>query len=531
MVEPNTEVAERPAIVRSLGSLLLVGAVLQIGAVVVLGLAPFDLLLAAATEGSAAYVIGTLAAAAGATTTYLLRHRPLIAASTLALVVLSIAGATLALPTPPNWIGLVFHGERVLHHFLALVSMVVCVLVPASWSRAPISVRWPAFLLGAPAALLVFAHVQETAGTKHVEVAAVGTAAALVGVLAVVVVLRNRLQPKAFVFVVYALLVTLLTRIVLAGPLGFAGAAVPHERTFVLGTCIVITATTSFALVRPHDGPRLAGLVTLLCAVTAGLLHLVYRRGFGELEDGLGGLLLSLFGFNLPYPDYVAAWKAWPMSIAVFFMLAAIDRAIVSPSHRSIGVGLAIIALAGLGLRSPQLVLMLEAGFVVLFTALLEAPIPARAQSSDPGPVLEQLTLLAAKLELSAPFMVERAGRPVAVSQGHLGRTAIDVRVRATRDGEWHLRAEVGLLGKGSPELRIDPVARGHGLPRITGTRGARERLASEVVDALADLPHARVRIWAAGAELELLVAATDELDGNRVATLLQSLAAHIAGR
>ena len=57
-----------------------------------------------------------------------------------------------------------------------------------------------------------------------------------------------------------------------------------------------------------------------------------------ELEDGIGGLAQSLFGFTLPYPTYVPGWKIIVVTVALFFVFATVYGGLMSWNERVRGL-------------------------------------------------------------------------------------------------------------------------------------------------------------------------------------------------
>ena len=129
--------------------------------------------------------------------------------------------------------------------------------------------------------------------------------------------------------------------------------------------------------------------------------------------------------------------------------------------------------------------------------------------------------------------VLEDGGRSILSLRGELDDTAIDLRARPSGSRGWDLTLQVGLLGRGRPELSLlpEPGDDGHRPAHLLGRthRAAGqvrqlELLDDALYDALLPFPEARVELWDAGSRVRL---GTDlgGLDDERLARLLRELA------
>jgi hypothetical protein len=188
------------------------------------------------------------------------------------------------------------------------------------------------------------------------------TVIALLSPAVAIGVLWTRAAPRRLAWVSVALLVPVLARIGFALPEGLSGGSVPDVWQSVVMFTVIVAACITFWAFRPEMPKPIRALVMVLSALATTLIYLIYHRGFGELEDGIGGLAQSLFGFVLPYPSYVSVWKILLVTVALFFVFATVYGGLMSWNERVRGLALGLLAITGIGLSNPQLVLMLVAG-------------------------------------------------------------------------------------------------------------------------------------------------------------------------
>ena len=109
-----------------LGAFGLVAAILQFLATIELGLARAEPLARAAAEGAKYYLIGGLASLVGLVGVWTLRKRPMVAAGLL----LGWQAAVLwPLRAKTSKLGLAYHGEFILHHFVTIVMAAVVIRI------------------------------------------------------------------------------------------------------------------------------------------------------------------------------------------------------------------------------------------------------------------------------------------------------------------------------------------------------------------------------------------------------------------
>jgi hypothetical protein len=518
-----------------LAAVALLAGILQVMATVMLGLAPLEQLRVAAAEGAQLYLVGMLATVVGLVVVWLLRRRPLWAV----LMLLSWQGAVFwPLRARTSLLGLAFHGEYVLHHFSGVLAAAVCIAIATAWLRRPDLGRArlvPAGLALVGTLALVVAHVLEQP-SLHGEAPAWleqgGTAALLLAWGTAVAVLGKHLYPPRLRLVAAALLLPFVARVALAWPEGLAGASVVDAGRPVLMATMVVAAVTAFAGFRPSVAQSVRTLVLVFSGLATVLLYYFYRRGFGELEAGLGGLAQSMFAFSLPYPSYVPAWQVWVVMLGLFAMFAAAYAGLVSPGQRARGVALSLLLVTGLGLSTPPLVLMTGAAALLWIDSISTGGGGSVSPQPPPSPMEAILEALAQRLHLPGVVVLEGTGRALLAVRGDVDETPIDLRARPTARGGWEVTLTVGLLGRGRAVLGLDPEPGDDG-PRPAHLLGRTHRARGEVrrlellddtlLDALLPFPGARVELWDAGSRVSL-GDDLSQLDDERLATLAHQL-------
>jgi hypothetical protein len=513
----------------------LAAGILQILATIMLGLASVDALQTAAAEGSGWYVVGALGSCAGILGLWFLRARPLIAASAFFVweltLLLSLAPRTTA-------VGLAFHGEYILHHFAMLLAGAACLSIALDWWRRDDLGRLRHLVVSVTAVgtiMLLLVHLLSQPGIAVRLPRAItdgGTALALLAPAIAIGVLWKYASPAPLRMVTVALLVPVFVRIVFALPEGLSGGSVPdHWQQLVMVTIVVAAAITFWAF-RPEMPRPVRVLVVVLAALATTLLYLIYHRGFGELEDGIGGLAQSLFGFTLPYPSYVPAWKILVVTIALFAVFSTVYGGLMSWNERVRGLALGLLAITGIGLSNPQLVLMLVAGHLLFIDTLLDKAGAAEAVAPR-QPVEEVLSEAADLLGLPSPVVLETAEGAVVSVRGDLEGTSIDLRARPLHAGRWVMIVRAGVMGRGRPDAELTPeagnsggrpaheIARTH---RVRGSIRALEGVGDGALDALVPFVDARARFWTAGAEVDL-GRDLSRLDAAGLHTLVRALA------
>jgi hypothetical protein len=517
----------RPVIIPVLAAAAAIAGLLQLIAGVALGLASPEALHRAARGGPRATILVVLALAGCGLLAWLLRRRTAAAAA------LGLAGPLLA--GLVIWkggltkLGLAYHGEFVLHHFLALVCAALCLAIPLQWIRDPrlAAARrrflpdWlPALPATLGALLLLAEHFLRPASGLTGPLGQVGTALSLATWPIALVLLWPTLGPTRLRAWLLVSTLPTLVRLGLGGAAALAGVPLGlAAATPVLGT-VVVVSLVGLPLLRP----QLDRILQLVVSVGAGImtlgLHRVYLQRFGDLEGDLGGLVRSLFGFDLPYPGYVPAWRLATAMLGLFVLLTTVSGALISQRDHHRGLGLALMITAGLGLGSPQLVLMLAAGYLVLLDATAGAPPdPQTIVAAPPAPLEQTLTTLATRLGLPAPVSLEQREGHVLSLRGDLEHVTIHLRARERRRG-WQVELTLGIPGRGRPEVELLPGAGGH---RVLGNARRLETLPEALLIALADHPSHHVKLWPGGVHLDF-GPQLGGLDVDRLARLLAQL-------
>jgi hypothetical protein len=519
-----------------LGAFALVAGALQIVATAALGRARSDAIARAAAEGATLYLVGALASGLGLLVVWLLRRRPLVAAVTFLLW----QGAVFwPLRARGSRLGLAYHGEYILHHFVALLSAAVCMAVLSHWIRRIElgRARFGSVVLGGLGSIvLLFSHVVSQPSLllrlpESLHQAA--TAALLSAVIVALVVFWRRMQPPTMRMITALLLVPLMLRVGLAFPGGLAGAPVPMWGRSAVMTAIVIAATVTFVSFRPRMAMGLRIAVMALSALATAFLYVLYRRGFGELEDDVGGLAQSLFGFPLPYPNYVSDLKIFASMVGLFFIFNVVYGGLLASAERHRGVAFGLLCVAGLGLTNAQLALMVGAALLLLLDTSLRDDHEPPAMLLPPTPVDEILLATAERLGLPQPVTLADAPRTVVAMRGEVSSTSIDVRARRSSKHGWAVELRVGVIGRGRPSAELVPddsqngarpaheLGRTH---RIEGSARALEQIGDPVLDAIIPFPRSRARFWEAGTSIAL-GDDLEQLEPGRLARLIVRLA------
>lgn len=526
----------------SQSSLLLVIAVLagllQVAAGVELGRSAGELVDQAAMGGALGPVLaiaGVVAAWLGA---WLFGARPVLAAA------VGLGGTAIALwiARPfTSWLGLLYYGEFILHHFLAILAAGLCVQVTHGWAidldlgRARSA---PLLLCALAVVLLLGQHMSDVPGIDfQIDLLWQGGAAALLLAVPVsLAILWPEIVGPRRRALALALLAPLTVRVLLGGVLGKTplGAAAAEPIT----AAVAVASLAIFFLLQPRFEPGLRthgrvlrGLSLIVGALASHQLYRLYLSKFLRYEDRLGGLLRSIVGFDLPYPTYVAGWRLALASVAVFALIAGLCSALTGPRTRAAGLAIALCVVAGLGLTSPQLLLMHVAGLLALFAALADEGVAAAAEPVPalPSQEIEEILLLVAdRLELPPPVVLEEARETVVALRGDVRRVAIDLRGRSGRGGRWAVTLRVGVLGRGAPEAEVLPDPAGEH-PRLRGDVQLVSSEGSGVLAALSAFPSATARVWSAGAEIEFGDALT-RLGPASLEALIRALVRQVRG-
>lgn len=358
-----------------IASIALIAGLLQIVASIALGMAKLDAFTAAAGERPFMYMVVVVLCAAAVGSIWLVRERPPVA---FALSAIWPAGVWIGLRGKLTGLGLAYHGEFILHHFSAVLSLVLAVIVPLAWARDPKlgRARWLPLAFALPGALLLaLAHAGKLPGAPATwavpSLAIFGGALLLLAWPASVGLFWNRLGPRERRPIAVILLVPVLVRLGLVGAPGLAGELVPDPSIHWLGSAIVVTSVLTLLLLRPRLERWVLIIVGTICLIGSMFFYYLYQHGFGELEDGLAGLLQSLFGFQVPYPSYVDEVRSAALMMGLFFVFVTVYASLVSAEDRVRGIALGLMVIAGLGFSSPHLVLMLGAGALLFVDTLL----------------------------------------------------------------------------------------------------------------------------------------------------------------
>lgn len=421
---------------------------------------------------------------------------------------------------------LAFFGEPVAYHLLALLCTVLIWSICWRWLRNPeLGGRkraLPAILACSAASILLLEHLGSSVSLleplTHLSIFS-GSARAL-GLLSWPVALwvlwpKLAQVPARVVPLLGTILLTI--RIAAAGPEGLLGATVSGDAVPVLGTAFVLIAMATAITMRP----RLALYVHLLLALVslgACMLFLqVYYSGYGTLEDGLSGILRSLFGFDIPLPftNEPGWWRPAVVMVGIFFLFYSSYASIVSGDDRRKGIGLGLMLLAGLNLLSPYLVLMLCAGGLFMVDALLEEGHveSSQEQTAASTGLMNLLEELANRLGIEAPVRIAGQRGEVLKLFGLVQGRPVEVLIRTQVRGPAQAELIAGVLGRADPTLSLIPdtgtrgkrpshlLARTH---RINGEPRMLEALGDRPLDSLMPFPDASMHYWEGGVFCQL---------------------------
>lgn len=536
--EPDLAEARSPW---GIASIALVAGLLQVVASIVLGLARLETFLAASKEAATIYMVVAALVAAAALSIWMVRERPPVA---MALLLLWPIGLWYGLRSRITWLGLAYHGEFILHHFAALLCLVLVIAVPLGWARDPQlgRARYVPLAMAIPGALaLAGAHLgQIPVGPASLAARGLPTFGAALLLLTwpcAVGLFWKQLGPAQRRPLALVLLLPVVVRIGFAGPQALSGELVEGFGITAVGAAIVVTAVAAMVLLRPRVELWVLIVVGLICLVGSMFFYSLYEHYFGELEDGLGGLLQSLFGFVVPYPSYVGDVASAALMMGLFFMAVTVYASLVSAEDRVRGIALGLMVVAGLGFSSPHLVLMLGAGALLVIEGLLpgapyrevqsrfnlaefadeideelEAPAPTK-HTGTLAAVRACIESLAERLGLEPPTFVETGAHAAAIGlRGELDGPLLDLRARVDPSAT-RIEIIVGLPGLGDPIFELVPdsgergqrpahlIARSH---RVHGELRALEAFGDGPLDALSSFPSAYLRAWDGGVQVDL---------------------------
>jgi hypothetical protein len=504
--------------------------VLQLVATLELSLSSDAAVIRAAREGPKIYLVAAASLAASGAVVAWQRHRPLRVR--LAMAAPGLVAAIALLYFGGTQLGLAYYGERLLHHFLACLCAAACVSVTLTWGadRSLGRLRLvPAVPATLGASLLLAEHLSRAAQAPISLVGQVGAACLLASPPLAAAALWRHLQPPAMRLAALALMLPLTLRVALDVPAALSGMPLGTEAAAPLLAAVGLAGLVCAALARPRAERGLHGAALAIAGVACLALHRGYTKRFGEFEGALGALTRSLLGFQPPYPGYLPGWWIAAGLLALFAVFALATTSLLSRCEHVRGLCLVILLCAGLGLSSPQLVLMAGAGLLLSLDTLAGAPAPAPRVVAPARP-LEAITAEAAELlGLPPPTVLEQERGAVIALRGELGRVPVELRARQER-GDWAVVLQAGVLGRGAPDVELlpgapgaqpHPLAAGH---RVRGEPRRLELLPESFLTALAAFPEHRTRVWAGGCQVDL-GGRLDRLDPEALAAVLRGMA------
>lgn len=512
----------------SLAAAAALAGVLQLVATLELSLSSESAIVRAIREGPTIYLGAAGIVAAFAALVVWQRRRWMVAAG---LALPGLLAAAALVWTSGSRLGLAYHGEFLLHHFLALLCAATCVAVPLAWARDRALGRLRALPLLpalAGAGLLVAEHLRREVGAPIGTWGQVGTASLLTAIPLALAALWPHMQPPRLRIAAMFMALPVLVRVALGGAAALAGLPLGTSAALPLLVSLALAAVAGLALLRPRAERGLHGPAIALAGIACFALQRAYTQRFGELEVAVGGLARSLFGFDLPYPGYLPTWRLAAALLVLFALFSLAVTTLLSRRDHVRGLCLVILMTAGLGLTSPQLVLMTGAGLLLAFDTLVGVPPPPPAVVAPPRPVETIVAEAARLLGLPEPTVLEQQRGAVIALRGELGRVHVDLRARHERGG-WIVVAQAGTLGRGAPELELrpgDPEEEPHPLLGTHQLRGDPRRVESvpeSLLMALQLFPGHRTRLWPGGCQVEL-GGRLERLDAASLAGVLRSM-------
>ncbi|MDC0719520.1 hypothetical protein [Nannocystis bainbridge] len=504
-------------------------AILQLVATLELSLSSDAAVMRAAREGPTIYLLTAAVLAIGGGVVAWQRHRPPLVCVALGLPAVVIAA--LLVRFRGSLLGLAYHGELLLHHFLAALCAAACVAVALGWAsdRALGRLRMvPAAPAIVGAGLLLTEHLNRAPDSPIGLLGQVGTVSLLLAAPLALAALWSQLQPPLLRWGAVALLVPLAVRCGLGGASVLSGMPLGSEAAAPILVSVGAAALVGMVLMRPRAERGLHGAALGMSAVACLVLHRGYTQRFGDLEAAVGQLARSLLGFELPYPGYLPGWRIVGGMLTLFVVFALTTTALLSRRDHVRGLCLVILLCAGLGLSTPQLVLMTGAGLLLGLDTLAGAPAPAPRVVAPTRPIEPIVLEAAGLLGLPAPTVLEQERGAVIAVRGEVARVAVDLRARQDRGG-WHVVLQAGVLGRGAPDVELvpgragdepHPLVAGH---RARGDARRLERLPESLLLALAPFPGHRTRVWPGGVQVEL-GDRLDALDAAALAAVLRGM-------
>lgn len=508
-----------------------ISGALQLVATIELSLSSDTAVLRAAREDPWVYLVAAAVFAAFAGLVAWQRRRPWLVCAGLALP--GLLAATGLVWGYGSRAGLAYHGELLLHHFLAALCAAACVAVPLAWARDPSLGRLRAvpLLAAAPGALLLLTeHLRRAPGAPIDLLGQTGAGLLLAAAPLTLAALWPRLQPPRLRLAAALAMLPLAVRVALGGRDALQGLSLGTSSASPILLALAVASAAILVLARPRAERGLRGVALALAGVACLALHRTYTQRFGDLEVTLGGLARTLLGFELPYPGYLPAWKLLGALLVLFALFSAAIHSLLSRRDHVRGLCLSVLLVAGLGLSSPQLVLMVGAGLLLSLDTLAGAPPPPPRSTAPARPVEAIVAEAAAQLGLPAPTVLEQPQGAVIALRGELGGAPVELRARHER-GAWHLVAQAGALGRGAPELELvpgdgDDDDEPHPLLGTHAVRGdprRAERVPDALLAALRAFPDHRTRLWAGGCQIDL-GGRLDNLDSAPLAAVLRAM-------
>lgn len=297
---------------------------------------------------------------------------------------------------------------------------------------------------------------------------------------------------------------------------GLLGGAADTSGAPVIGATLVVAALVTHVALRPRMETWVRGLISVLSILAVSLGWLAYSQAYGSYEDVLGDVIASFTGFRLPYPAYVPHWRATAAMVGAFLALSCVYGNLVAQGTRRRGIALALLCAAGLGFASPHLLLAFTAGGALLLTTraterdtLSPRRASARLEQSDETSSFDPTIIEDAAERLAlGPVVFADA---LTVCAGRVEGIPVELRHRGAPRSSL-LTLEVGLPGKGKPELRViprrsptDEVA-GHPMYRTHRCEGDARTLEGHtaLLDTMTRFPSAQIERWPSGSRASI---------------------------
>lgn len=411
----------------------------------------------------------------------------------------------------PTWaFGLIYYGELLLHHFVAVLCGLLCWL--ASWRgfRSPTAQSTPWFKFASLGVLALItlsvifllgyhfssSQLAEPFSPWVEQSKAIATLGLWTSGLLTALIRWNHFNSWRTHLVTFLLFVPLILRISFGFRAAIHGHPLASQVFPPIFSLLLLTGIALLVLWRPAFYRLPLLILTVLSAACSLLIHRLYVHQFGFFEQQLTGVIRSFLGFDLPYPGYLQAWQLYLFTGTIFVCLFLLARAFASKSEHAYGLSFGIILLAGIGFSNAQLVLLYAAGLLTWIHLHSEAKLYAPPPSPPPVPIDQLLKELAETFALALPVSVQQKNQQLLWLRGTLQGIDMELRARQLKTQNWHVQLSVGIVGRRRPQLHIAPENFDH-------FHHEEHVSHKNIRQSLAVFPRAHAQFWTSGCRIE----------------------------